>query len=78
MTSKGVIRRLDSTGDTILAEWDLTEVSLEKASKIFDQMVREGNLLTRCDDGTDLVSEKIMAFDPLADEIQVFGQFVGG
>lgn len=78
MTDKGIIRRLDSTGDTIVAEWDLTELSLEKASKMFDQLVREGALLTRCDEGTDLTGEKITSFDPLADEIQAFGQFAGG
>ena len=78
MTKTGIIRRLDSTGDTILAEWDLTELSLEKASEIFDQMVQGGNLLVRCDEGTNLTGEKIISFDPLADEILVYRQFVGG
>lgn len=78
MTDKGIIRKLDSTGDTLLAEWDLTELSLEKANAIFNQMIEEGNLLVRCDEGTDLRGVKITKFDPLADEIQVFGQFAGG
>lgn len=78
MTDKGIIRKLDSTGDTLLAEWDLTEISLEKARAIFDQMVQEGNLLVRCDEGTNLTGEKIEKFDPMADEIQVIAPFVGG
>jgi hypothetical protein len=78
MTSKGIIRTLDSSGDTVVAEWDLTEISLEEASKVFDQMVKEGRLLIRCDEGTQLTGEKIAKFDPLADEIQVMQQFVGG
>ena len=78
MTSKGIIRRLDSSGDTLMAEWDLTEISLEKASEVFDQMVASGALLSRCDEGTNLIGEKIAKFDPLADEIHVYGPVVGG
>lgn len=78
MTDKGIIRKLDSSGDTLLAEWDLTELSLAEASAIFEQMVQEGNLLVRCDEGTDLRGEKLAKFDPLADEIQVISPFAGG
>lgn len=78
MNSKGIIRQLDSTGDTTVAEWDLTEVSLEKASAIFDEMVASGALLSRCDDGTDLTGQQITKFDPLADDIIVHPRHVGG
>ena len=78
MNAKGKIRKLDSTGDTLLAEWDLTEISLEKASEVFDQMVASGALLSRCDEGTDLTGQQVTRFDPLADDIIVHPRHVGG
>lgn len=78
MNSTGRIRQLDSTGDTTLAEWDLTEISLQKASKIFDQMVASGALLSRCDEGTNLTGQQVKTFDPLADDIIVHPRHVGG
>lgn len=78
MNSKGTIRKMDSTGDTLLAEWDLTEISLEKASAVFDEMVASGALLSRCDEGTSLTGQQITKFDPLADDIIVHPRHVGG
>jgi hypothetical protein len=80
MNAKGIIRRLDRTGDTQLAEWDLTEESLAEVEEIFATLTADSArpLIVRSDDGTSLTGRKITAFDPLADEILVFPQFAGG
>jgi len=73
----GVIRRLDETGDTALATWH-DEITAEEANKVFDQLVKEGNLLFRADEGTDLTGEKIKKFDQEAEQIIVVRNFAGG
>lgn len=78
MTRKGTIRKLDSTGDTVLAEWDLTEMSLAEADRKFNELVASGALLFRCDEGTKLTGQQIKVLDPLADEIIVSQPFAGG
>lgn len=78
MTSKGTIRKLDSTGDTVLAQWDLTEMSLAEADRMFNELVASGALLFRCDEGTKLTGQQIRTLDPLADEIIVSQPFAGG
>lgn len=79
MTRKGTIRKLDSTGDTILAEWDLTEMSLAEADRKFDELVASGAfLLSRCDEGTGNTGQQVKKFDPLADEIHAYPRFAGG
>lgn len=76
--SKGVIRKIDSTGDTILAEWDTTdEASVIHAGEVFAEQARTG-LMVRCDDGTDLSGEKITTFDPAAADILSVGRYAGG
>ena len=77
--STGTIRRVDSSGDTVLAEWDNTdEDSVERARGVFDAESRGGGLMVRCDDGTDLSGEKVTSFDPEAGDILSVGHFAGG
>ncbi len=77
--STGVIRKIDTSGDTVLAEWDTTdEASVARAEDVFNGEARNGGLLSRCDAGTDLRGEKITVFDPEAAEILAFGRPVGG
>lgn len=79
MTGKGTIRKLDSTGDTVLAEWDLTEMSLAEADRIFNELVASGAfILSRCDEGTGNTGQQIKVLDPLADEIHAYPRFAGG
>lgn len=75
----GRIRKLDSTGDTLLAEWDATdEISTKRANEIFNALVASGALLSRCDEGTDLTGTQIPEFDPQARDIIAFGPIQGG
>jgi len=75
----GKIRRLDSTGDTLLAEWDVSDtLSTKRANEIFNALVASGTLLSRCDEGTDLTGEQIPEFDPQAKDIIAFGPIQGG
>ncbi len=77
--STGVIRKIDSSGDTVLAEWDTTDkASVEHAERVFNEEARNKGLMSRCDAGTDLRGEKITEFDPEAAEILAFGRPVGG
>jgi len=77
--STGTIRRINSSGDTVLAEWDTDDrASVKAARKIFDKEAQHGNLMVRCDDGTDLSGQKITEFDPEAGDILVPGRYVGG
>ncbi len=76
--STGTIRRLDSTGDTLLAEWDTTsDASVEAARQVFDAEAKLG-LMCRCDPGTNLSGEQITSFDPEAGDVLAFGRVVGG
>jgi len=75
------IRVLNDHGDTPLAQWDDTdEISIEKARKVFDEMVAEGYLTFRADEGTKNTGERIKRFDPSAMLIYVFKKsaFAGG
>lgn len=76
--SKGTIRKMDATGDTLVAEWDLTEDSIAETDRVFSELVEQGMLLVRCDDETGNRGEKIRTFDPLAVGILAVPQFVGG
>lgn len=75
----GKIRSLDSTGDTLLAEWDVNDkLSTKRANDIFNALVASGALLSRCDEGTDLTGEQVREFDPQAQDIIAFSPFKGG
>lgn len=76
--STGIIRRVDSSGDSVIAEWDTKDAaSVDHAREVFDVEVALG-LMSRCDAGTNLSGEKITSFDPEAGEILAFGRVVGG
>ena len=77
--STGVIRRIGGGDDTVIAEWTAgDDASVAAAREIYDEEARKGGLMSRCDDGTDMVGEKMGAFDPDAREILAFGRLVGG
>jgi hypothetical protein len=77
--STGIIRRVDSSGDTVLAEWETTDkASVKHAEEVFDAEAAKHGVMSRCDEGTDLTGEKITRFDPEAREILSFGRPVGG
>jgi len=76
--STGIIRKATSSGDTILARWDVADPgSVEHAREVFEAEARHG-LMAICDEGTDLVAEQIRTFDPEAREILAFGPIAGG
>ncbi len=76
--STGTIRRIDSSGDMVLAEWTTEDdASVARAKAVFDAQARTG-LMVRCDPGTDLSGEKITSFDPEAEDILAVGRFAGG
>jgi polyhydroxyalkanoate synthesis regulator phasin len=75
----GMISRMDHTGDTLMAEYTAAdEISVEKAREVFNQMVKEGHLMVRVDEGTAFSGEKLKEFDPAAERIVAFKQLVGG
>jgi len=77
--STGTIRKVDSSGDTILAQWDTTDPdSVAAAEAAFKAEAAKGGVLSRCDEGTHLTGEQIREFDPDAGEILAFGRPVGG
>jgi len=73
------IRLLNHQGDVALATWDpADQLTTAQANDIFDQLVSEGNLLIRADEGTGHIGTAIREFDPQAEEIVVIRNFAGG
>jgi hypothetical protein len=76
-----VIRVLNGTGDEALATWDpADEITTEVARKRFDELVVNGYLTFRADEGTRNTGTRIKEFDPEAKTIFVFlkKNFAGG
>ncbi len=75
----GVLRRIGDGENAVIAEWTAgDDASVARAREIYDEEAARGRLMSRCDDSTGMVGEKITAFDPLAEEILAFSRPVGG
>ena len=76
----GMIKHLNNDGDSALATWDPADtISVEEARKVFDSLVADPRMgLGQVEDATRNISRKVTVFDPQAEQIIVWNQFVGG
>jgi len=75
----GVMRIIDETGDTMVT-WDLGDTeTLERATKLFDTELAKGSLAFSIPPGgRDRDADRVMSFDPGADEIVWVRPVAGG
>lgn len=84
-TAKHVIRRLDSSGDTILKEWNPTDTSEEglaaiaEAESILETARNSGSVIFAAEPGVKPEGPiRKGEFDPKVHEYQIHSQFMGG